>query len=166
MIQGNINLEKFNNFHLELDYHLHPNASSGFKILNFDSEKRYNLEFLTAHIGRNIPKNISDHIIEDFNLDYVSLAVQKMLPGMILPYHSDKFNFYLSQYSEIKINQIKRIIVFLENWKPGHISEIDGESHVNWKQGDWISWTGSTPHLAANLGFEDRYTLQITGIIK
>jgi len=31
------------------------------------------------------------------------------------------------------------------------------------KSGDWISWNYDTPHMAANIGTEPRYTLQITG---
>lgn len=166
MIEGNIDLQEFDNFHYGLDYQLHPNPQSGFEILNNESQKRYNLDSLISYIGRDIPNCVTDCVCKNFNLNEISLSVQKMLPGMILPYHSDKFNYYLSQYPNLKINQIKRVIIFLEDWKAGHISEIDGASHTNWKKGDWISWIGATPHLAANLGFEDRYTLQITGIIK
>lgn len=166
MILGNYNFKKFKNFHLDLDYQAHSNASSGFKILNVESEKRYNPESLIAHINRDIPEIIRDFVIKNIELDHISLSVQKMLPGMILPYHSDKYGFYLSQHPGVTVNQVKRIIIFLEDWKAGHISEVDGQSHTNWKQGDWICWNGSTPHLAANLGFEDRYTLQITGIIR
>lgn len=85
---------------------------------------------------------------------------------MILPYHHDKYGFYFSKHKELTVDNIRRIIVFLEDWRCGHISEIAGESHNNWKAGDWISWAGSTAHMAANLGPYDRYTLQITGIIK
>jgi hypothetical protein len=121
---------------------------------------------IKAHIARDLPEDVINFFKATFSLDDIAFSVQKMLPGMILPYHRDKYGFYLSKHQNLTINEIQRIIVFLEDWKPGHISEVDGESHTQWNQGDWITWCGSTPHLAANLGSSDRYTLQITGIIK
>ena len=37
--------------------------------------------------------------------------------------------------------------------------------HVN-VVGNYLYWTGDTSHLAANLGMEDRYTMQITATLK
>ena len=54
--------------------------------------------------------------------------------------------------------------MFLENWKSGHYFEVDGFPVFNWKAGDYCMWTHSVPHFAANIGIEDRYTLQITGV--
>ena len=54
-------------------------------------------------------------------------------------------------------------MVFLEDWRSGHIMEVDDQQLTGWKAGDWVGWRYDTPHLAANLGTTDRYTLQITG---
>jgi hypothetical protein len=166
VIQGNVDLKKLHDFHLNLNYELISDGRIGFNFADPTHETKYNLESIQVCVCRNLPENILSYIKKTFNMDGFSVSVQKMLPGMILPYHKDKYGFYLSQHTNIKINQVKRVIVFLEDWKAGHISEIAGESHTNWQQGDWISWTGTTPHLAANLGFDNRYTLQITGILK
>jgi hypothetical protein len=32
-----------------------------------------------------------------------------------------------------------------------------------WHRGDFVWWQRDVPHLAANIGIEDRYTLQLTG---
>ena len=56
-----------------------------------------------------------------------------------------------------------RIIVFLEDWQSGHYLEINGEPIIEWSAGDWVGWNYDTPHLAANIGMTDRYTMQITG---
>jgi hypothetical protein len=53
----------------------------------------------------------------------------------------------------------------LEDWKPGHYLEIDGVGVVNWVAGDYFMWESNVPHAAANIGIEDRYTLQITGTV-
>jgi hypothetical protein len=58
---------------------------------------------------------------------------------------------------------IRRAVVLLEDWKSGHYFEGLGTPLTQWKAGQVIEWTYDTPHLAANIGFEPRYTLQITG---
>ena len=35
-------------------------------------------------------------------------------------------------------------ILMLEDWKPGHLLEIDGTPHTNWKQGDWFKFFANT----------------------
>ena len=56
-----------------------------------------------------------------------------------------------------------RIVVFLEDWKSGHISEVNGVQVSNWHAGDYMLWESDCPHLAANIGLDKRYTLQLTG---
>jgi hypothetical protein len=85
---------------------------------------------------------------------------------MILPYHTDQYAYFLKTNPSLTISDVCRIIVFLEDWAPGHISEVSNDSHLKWRAGDWFFWTGKTPHMAANLGHVDRYTLQITGYIE
>ena len=58
---------------------------------------------------------------------------------------------------------IVRATVMLEDWKPGHYLEVNSVPYVNWRAGDTVEWVYDTPHMAANIGLEDRYTLQITG---
>jgi hypothetical protein len=53
--------------------------------------------------------------------------------------------------------------VFLEDWKSGHYFEAMDYAYVDWIAGTVIEWTYDTPHMAANMGLEPRYTLQITG---
>ncbi len=166
MIQGNININKFDDFHLKLDYLLHESPHAGFDLLDHNDQRRYKNDKIVACIARNVPSDAIDYLNLKFNFINLVCSIQKMLPGMILPYHSDRYGHYLSANPGITIDSVQRVIVFLEDWKPGHISEVAGESHTNWKKGDWISWKSSTPHMAANLGHSDRYTLQITGIIK
>jgi hypothetical protein len=55
--------------------------------------------------------------------------------------------------------------VFLEDWKSGHYFEGNDVAKVNWRAGDVVEWQYDASHMAANLGLEPRYTLQITGWI-
>ena len=56
------------------------------------------------------------------------------------------------------------MLVFLEDWKPGHYFEADGQSFTQWKSMDYVMWSHDTPHLGGNMGNQTRYTVQITGI--
>jgi hypothetical protein len=87
-----------------------------------------------------------------------------MSTGTILPTHEDLYIKYKSVFGlEGREHTIRRAIVFLEDWQPGHYSEIMGRPLVDWKAGTVLEWSYNTPHMAANLGLTPRYTLQITG---
>ena len=81
----------------------------------------------------------------------------------IMPVHSDHFNTYCRLHDTTS-EKVQRVILMLEDWKPGHYFELDGIGYVNWKAGDWFKWTGDVPHAASNIGIEPRYTLQVTGM--
>jgi len=80
----------------------------------------------------------------------------------IMPVHSDHYNTYCRIHNTSP-DKVERVILMLEDWKPGHYFELDGIGYVNWKAGDWFKWRSDTPHAASNIGTEPRYTLQITG---
>lgn len=89
-----------------------------------------------------------------------------MRPGDVLPEHSDTYERFCFLHDIKDIAEIKRFVVFLEDWQSGHYFEIQGVPVVGWKAGTWVSWKGSTPHLAANMGQTMRYTLQLTGHVR
>lgn len=97
-----------------------------------------------------------------YGLENTGTSFYRMPTGVVLPTHKDTYKKY-RQLFDVEVNQIQRIIVFLENWKSGHYFEIEGKPIVSWKRGDYIWWRGDTEHMAANIGLEPRYTLQVTG---
>ena len=80
----------------------------------------------------------------------------------IMPTHVDHYNTYCKVFNKER-DEVRRAIVFLEDWKPGHYFEVDGRAFVNWKVGEYVLWEPDTPHAASNIGVDPRYTLQITG---
>jgi hypothetical protein len=87
-----------------------------------------------------------------------------MTAGTILPTHSDLYLKYVKIFNlQGQERNIRRAIVFLEDWQSGHYLECAGESITQWHAGDTVEWVYDTPHLAANVGTKPRYTLQITG---
>lgn len=99
-----------------------------------------------------------------FNLKNMTYNFYKMSQLEIMPEHVDHFQTYMKLF-DVKYENVKRILVMLDDWKPGHYLEIDGIGVVNWLAGDYFMWESNVPHAAANIGTEDRYTLQITGTV-
>jgi hypothetical protein len=94
----------------------------------------------------------------------VGTSYYRMNTGTVLPTHGDLYKKYIEIFKlQGQEHNIRRAIVFLEDWQPGHYAEYMGQAYVNWRAGAVVEWAYSTPHMAANLGFTPRYTLQITG---
>ena len=99
-------------------------------------------------------------------LEHIGVSYYKMGPGDNLPYHGDIYRKYIEIFDlEDRKHDIIRYIFFVENKKPGHIFEIDGRL-IDWQAGDYVGWRYDAPHMAANLGIEDRFTIQVTGVIR
>lgn len=94
----------------------------------------------------------------------VGTSYYRMDTGTVLPTHQDLYTRYIELFDLAgREHSIRRAIVFLEDWQPGHYAEYDNQAHVHWHAGDVVEWAWDTPHMAANLGLTPRYTLQITG---
>lgn len=119
------------------------------------------------HRSRQLACN--GHIIRDLvaagiALTRTGLSYYKMMPGDILPYHSDTYARYRA-YHGVEIDDIWRVIVFLQDWQPGFLFEMEGRPITQYRAGDFVAWQGSAEHMAGNLGRVPRYTLQITGVM-
>ena len=97
-----------------------------------------------------------------FPFENLSWSVYRMTPGCVLPTHSDTYSKFREIYAVPVQATVVRVIVFLEDWRSGHYFEGVQVPVTQWRAGDVIEWTYDAPHMAANLGLEPRYTLQIT----
>lgn len=96
----------------------------------------------------------------------IGTSYYRMGTGTVLPTHGDLYLKYIDVFKlHGQEHTIRRAIVFLEDWKSGHYFESLGQAYTKWQAGDVFEWTYNTPHMAANIGSEPRYTLQITGHI-
>lgn len=96
----------------------------------------------------------------------IGSSYYRMHTGTVLPTHRDLYLRYIELFSlQGQEHRIHRAIVFLEDWKSGHYFEGCGAPKVQWRAGDVVEWCYDAPHMAANLGLEPRYTLQLTGWI-
>jgi hypothetical protein len=97
-----------------------------------------------------------------FDYKNLTYTFYKMQTLEIMPEHKDHYRTYM-KLNGARYEDVVRILIMLEDWKPGHYLEIDGVGIVNWIAGDYFVWESDCPHAASNIGVEDRYTLQITG---
>ena len=115
------------------------------------------------------------HILPTWNQQFIDLyssmgwqdigvAYYRMPTGTVMPTHSDLYKRYIEVFNlQGQEHTIHRALILLEDWKSGHYLEAEGSPIVNWQAGQVVEWKYDTPHMAANIGLEDRYTLQITG---
>lgn len=103
-------------------------------------------------------------IYEEMGWKDIGTSYYRMGPGTILPTHSDLYLKYINLHNlQGRELSIMRAVVFLEDWKPGHYAEYRDKPFTNWRAGATVEWQYDEPHMAANMGTEPRYTLQITG---
>ena len=101
---------------------------------------------------------------ERFGWRDIGTSYYRMNPGTVLPTHSDLYKKYIELFNlQGQEHTIRRAVVLLEDWQPGHLLECDGDVITNWQAGQVVEWPYSTPHMAGNRGSTPRYTLQITG---
>lgn len=107
----------------------------------------------------NWVSKFAQHFTEFKDLTY---TFYKMRTLDIMPPHADHYRTYCKLFNADYLN-VCRILVMMEDWKPGHYLEVDSVGIINWKAGDYYIWENNCSHAAANIGVDDRYTLQITG---
>lgn len=97
--------------------------------------------------------------------DHVGTSFYVMRPGDILPRHQDTYARYCAHHG-ITSDRVWRAIVFLQDWQPGFLFEVDDRAVTGYLNGHFVIWHDHAPHLAGNVGSQPRYTLQITGTLK
>jgi hypothetical protein len=101
---------------------------------------------------------------EDLGWKDIGTSYYRMSSGTVMPVHQDRYVKYVDLFNlKGQEHTICRAIVFLEDWKSGHYLEVMGKAYTGWSAGQVVEWDYDTPHMAANIGIDYRYTLQITG---
>jgi hypothetical protein len=101
-------------------------------------------------------------------MEIITVSTICQPPGNIIPLHRDTF-YQIGQKYPNRQDLKVRANIYLEDYKMGHFIQYrDNDKWVtsdNWKQGDGFVWDSSVIHLSANAGFENKYTLQISGFL-
>lgn len=113
------------------------------------------------HLPNTMP-NFVYAVLENFSSQIKTPALNKMSPGQLLPLHKDAYTKFKNVHKIDDVERIQRHIIFLEDSQQGHLMQIEDKWISSWQAGDIISWKGSALHGAYNVGYTNRYTLQIT----
>ena len=167
--------------HEILKYHIPKFWDDEFKQLNYVNEHFNDIESTQRWLAQGYANKFTGDMCDmrstqpSWNQRFVNIYTElgwkdigtsyyRMTTGTILPTHSDLYLRYVELFKlQGQEHRIRRAIVFLENWKPGHYAEYNSTAKVDWQAGDVVEWCYDAPHMAANMGLEPRYTLQITG---
>jgi len=124
-------------------------------------------------------KNCSDTSVfqklgQTLGLDYAVARYHVQFPGENTVLHTDIFSPVheflpdnLQNLPDEKIGQdngIRRVLIALEDWEWGQIMMFGGQSYSHWKSGDLIYWNYGVPHCTANMGYQPRLSVSITGL--
>lgn len=118
--------------------------------------------------GESFPSGINDisNLFSDW-LKYSMVTLNKLTPGCFIPPHRDTLYRIKQkvQNEQIDISKLVpvRVNLFLQNKEIGHTFEMDGKCLETYKQGDYLIITPDKLHSVANLGYLNRYTMQLTG---
>ena len=166
MILGKIPITWDDKDYIDLPWVSAVESIGGDPTAGFDINKEYLDCFKNVDHYKitDVPKKFIK-LAEQFKLKNTVVVLSKMIPGQILPFHIDKYSYYSKKHNIKDKSKIKRIIIFLENIKPGHQLWIENQ-FCQGEAGSYFGWNGNTKHMAANLGETDRYVLQITGTIE
>lgn len=115
-------------------------------------------------MSRTLP-DIADKFFTLFDWQHVGVSFYCMKTCDFLPKHADHYITFRKRFAIDNPYKVWRAVVFLEDWKSGHYFEIEDKPLSPWQAGDWVAWNYDVPHVAGNIGPENRYTVQVTGCI-
>jgi hypothetical protein len=84
-------------------------------------------------------------------------------PGQILPLHKDE---HLETKAKLPDHPgtLCRCVIHIEDWKPGQFLDYsENRVDTGWKQGQGWRVGAGLPHLSANCGEHNKYTMQVSG---
>ena len=110
-----------------------------------------------------IPQKFLD-MAKLFGVGMGKVRVHVQYPGEVFTQHIDKLSAHSQMPGQASNKTIKRFVVFLTDWAPGHFYQFGNDSVQGWRAGDihTFDWP-NVPHCTANAGHTPRVTLQITG---
>jgi hypothetical protein len=108
------------------------------------------------------------NIGQQLGMEVVTVSSICQPPGNVVPLHRDTF-FKINQRYPDRTDLKVRANIYLEDWKIGHMIQYNEDNKwttsSNWQKGEGFIWDSSIIHLSANAGFENKYTLQISGFL-
>ena len=103
-------------------------------------------------------------------VEHGSVTLNKLEPGQFIAPHADTL-YRLKQYIkerdlDIQDSKIVRVNIFLQDKQIGHFLDVGNVGIGEYRKGDYVLLYPGIIHTVGNLGYTNRYTMQITGIMK
>lgn len=121
-----------------------------------------------SQIWWNNTKINFDSLEQQLNMKIVTISTIKQEPGNVIPVHRDTFYQIKKRFPNDKRIKV-RANIHLEDWKIGHIIQYQNnnkwQTYTHWKAGEGLIWDETVEHIGANIGLNDKYTLQISGFL-
>jgi hypothetical protein len=109
-----------------------------------------------------------EEIGHQLGMEVITVSSILQPPGCVIPYHRDTFFQIKQRYPDRQELRV-RANIYLEDYKLGQFIQysIDDKHHVSvdWQAGQGFLWDSEVLHLSANAGFQDKYTLQVSGFL-
>jgi len=113
-------------------------------------------------------------LAKDIGLTHAVARYHVQFPGEVTAMHTDIFSpahsFLPDIIKNIPVHQIgqdnnvRRILIALEDWNWGQTLMFGANSWTQWKAGDVVYWKYGVPHGAANMGYSPRIMASVTGL--
>jgi hypothetical protein len=135
----------------------------------------YNSEKSMYHVRQVEPGSVWENIAGQFGLENPMSRLHIQFPGDVTAWHTDIFAPYhdllpdnLANSDDSTVGQdrgLRRIIIALEDWTWGQCFMFGAQTWAQWHAGDVVYWPFGTPHCAANMGFDPRICMSVTGTL-
>jgi len=141
----------------ELDKHLDLNKQYGYTSANTHSWK-------TTCKHPQLHMSWEQRIIDQLPLSNAVNTPTLQRVGQVTPWHRDRHYYYKKTYPGFD-DYVIRFLIFLKDWQIGHIVQAGNSVITHWKAGDVITWHPTRLHLSGNIGINNKWTNNITGIL-
>ena len=175
----------FSPIHLNFDFSLLLNADYSTHTGSCIKHQVYELTDIHEQYG-GFPKSYNIHNTKihqlwwdntqiDYNelgrqldMEVITVSTIKQPPGCVVPFHRDTF-FQIGQRYPDRTETKVRANIYLEDYKMGQFLQYQlnnqFETSTNWHAGDGFMWGSDILHVSSNAGFQDKYTMQISGFL-
>lgn len=119
------------------------------------------------------PDSVFLKFAEHLGLEHSLARYHVQFPGEVTAWHTDIFSpshefladdtDHMDEASVGKDKNIRRVLIALQSWQPGHMMQFGKTFWIDWYPGDVISWEYGVPHGSANMGYQPRISVSITG---
>lgn len=172
MIRGHLDLNFITDELLDATVFTESNevsyANGIWKDLNIPIPASYKEGAATVHQCFDTDCPAWAHEIKDMFpwLKHRLVTVNKLEPGSFIPPHKDMFYRLKDMTANVDTsNSVPiRINVLLQDKKHGHFLDVDNIALSDYRKGDYVYIYQGVIHSVVNVGFENRYTLQVTGL--